>query len=497
MNTDQLSGSLAENILTLLCFDDTAAPIIVNSVDVGLFESDIYKEIAKRAFEYYREFKTSPKDHLPDLFEDLLNDKVNPRKAELYQRTLINLHEFQSDINRDYVLSKLTGFVRQQRLKSAIVDATTYVREGNLDNAETVLNNALKSTLDIFHPGIQFTDSQNSLRFFDELTPSYMTGVKPLDDMKFGPAPGELMVILAPANRGKTWFMVHLGKFCAIQRLKVLHLSLEMSEEKMAQRYVQTFFSYGKRKAEASYVKFNTDEMGRFTTMSLSDIVRPTIQQTTEANSMKVYHDLIQKLDRVHGRLKLWIKRFPTGALTISGLEAYLDSMDRFYHYHPDVLLVDYADLMNLDSSHLRTETGKLYKELRRIAVERNIAMVTASQANRLGEDAKIITLKHLAEDYSKAATADNIIAYCQTSQELRLGLARLFIAKARDEEREQTVLISQCYRIGQFCMNAIHMQNRYWDELDVMAGSPAETEEKEEPKPRRLGKVKERVKLS
>jgi replicative DNA helicase len=496
MSNDQLSGSLAENILTLLCFDDTAAPLIVNSVDVGLFESDIYKEIAKRAFEYYREFKTSPKDHLPDLFEDLLNDKSNLRKGELYQRTLINLHEFQNDINRDYVLSKLTEFVRQQRLKSAIVDATTYVREGNLDNAETVLNNALKSTLDLFHPGILFTDSKNSLKFFDEPTPSYSIGIKPLDNIKFGPAPGELFVILAGPNRGKTYFMVHIGKFCAIQKLKVLHISLEMSEEKMAQRYVQSFFSYGKRIGEASYVKFNYDEMGRFTTMSLSDIIRPTLEQTNEANTLKIYNELLHKLDRIQGRIKLWIKRFPTGALTVSGLEAYLDSMDRFHHFHPDVLLVDYADLMNLESAHLRTETGKLYKELRRIAVERNIAIVTASQSNRLGEDAKVITLKHLAEDYSKAATADNIVAYCQTAQELRLGLARLFIAKARNEEKDQTVLISQCYRIGQFCMNAIHMQNKYWDELNLMSGEPV-PESEEEPKPRRLGKVKERVKLS
>jgi len=172
----------------------------------------------------------------------------------------------------------------------------------------------------------------------------------------------------------------------------------------------------------------------------------------------------------MENRLKIWIKRFPTGALTIQGLETYLDAMDNYHHFQPDVIIVDYADLMSISSMNLRIETGNLYKELRRIAVERNVAVATASQSNRLGEDAKVISLKHLAEDYSKAAIADNILAYCQTSQEQKLGLARLFIAKARDEEREQTILISQCYRIGQFCMNAIPMQNRYWDNLEIMS---------------------------
>jgi len=462
--SDVISGALQENILVLLCFDDETAPLIINSVNIGLFESEPYKEIAKQAVEYYAQFKETPKDHLGDLLEEQLNDEKDSRKADLYKKILINLYEFKDNINTKYVISKITEFVRQQRLKSAIVDATTQVKEGNLDNAENILNKSLKSTLDVFDPGIRFTDTKRSLGFFDNLTPAYSTGIKPLDIVGFGPAPGELLIMLASANRGKTWGLVHLGKFCALQRLKVLHVSLEMSEEKMAQRYVQNFYSYGKRKSEAQYMNFTADEMGRFVSMDPVQIERPSLFK------LGIQGKIEQKLLHMEHRLKLWIKRFPTGALTIQGLEAYLDAMDRFHHFQPDVLIVDYADLMKLNSMNLRIDTGNLYKDLRRICVERNLAGITASQSNRLGEDAKIISLKHLAEDYSKAAIADNILAYCQTSQELKLGLARLFIAKARDEEREQTILISQCYRIGQFCMNAIPMQSRYWDNLEIMS---------------------------
>jgi len=460
---NNIQGALAENILTLLCFDDDAAGIIVNSVDVGLFESDIYKNIAQQVVAYYTKFKEAPKEHLADLLEEHLEDQKDTRKADLYQKILLNLYEFKDSINKKYVLDEVRTFVRQQKLKSGIVDATTYVREGELDKAENVLTGCLNSQIDLFEPGIFFADTTQSLRFFDDIVPTYQTGIKPLDEMRFGPAPGELLVVLAPANRGKTWFMIHLGKFCVMQHLKVLHVSLEMSEEKMTQRYMQTFFSFSKRKGENPYRSIKRDEMGRYIDTQPEMIERPSLDD----------HDaemaLAKRVDRVKNRLKLWVKRFPTNALTIQGLEAYLDALDRFEHYHPDVIIVDYADLMKLDSSNIRVDTGNVYKDLRRIGVERNCAMISASQSNRLGEDAKVITLKHLAEDYSKAATADNIIAYCQTSQEQRYGLARLFIAKARDEEREQSVIITQNYRIGQFCMDANRMDNRYWDTLEML----------------------------
>ena len=51
---ENISGSLQENILTLLCFDEKNAPLIVNTVEVGMFESDFFKEVAKVAIDYYR-----------------------------------------------------------------------------------------------------------------------------------------------------------------------------------------------------------------------------------------------------------------------------------------------------------------------------------------------------------------------------------------------------------------------------------------------------------
>lgn len=460
MTQEQISGSLSQNLLTLLAFDTDSLPLLASTLEPGMFESDFYKHICQLSLEFYREFRTAPGDHLPDLLEPKLNQ--NTRESEAYLHILINLFNNKDDVNRDYILSQLNRFIRQQSLKDGIITAHQYVKDGDLESAEEALNRAVSKQIKVFEPGIFVADTSKSLAFLNAETPAYPIGIKQLDAIDFGPAPGEVLVILAPPNRGKTQFCVHIAKVCALNRLKVLVISLEMSEQKYTQRIMQALFAISKRQAEVVYTAFNEDENGKLMGFRMEMVERPTLKDE------QIGKLITEKLGKFHDKIKILVKRFPTNALTIKGLEAYLDSLERFSNYIPDVIIIDYADLMLIDAANVRVATSNVYKELRRIAVERNVAVVSPSQSNRLGEDARIITLKHLAEDYSKAATADNVIAYCQTALEYQLGLARLFIAKARDEERDLTILISQAYRMSQFCIQSHLISDRYWSLLDA-----------------------------
>lgn len=462
----ELEGALSENVLIMLCFHDEAAAVAVNCIDPDLFGSEPYKVIARAAIDYFISYKKTCKEHISDLLEHKLKDQ-NEKKASLYKNIILDLYNNRDSINTEYVLKELTKFIRTQKIKASLVTAVRSIKNGDIDSAELVLSKALKSQIDVFDPGVHLLDLKRSLAFLHEEEVFYPTGIKALDNLGIGPAPGELLVVLAPANRGKTWMMIHMGKMLSVLGLRVLHISLEMSEEKVSQRYIQSFFSIAKRSKDIAVPRFDTNDSGLLLGMRLDLVQRPTLKDP------KIEDLITEKLKGRH--CAPWIKRFPTNALTVKGLEAYLDAMELHYKFSPHVIIVDYADIMYLDHNHIRESTGQIYKDLRRIAVERNLAVVTASQANRLAEDARVITLKHLAEDYSKAATADNIIAYCQTSAELRFKLARLFVAKARNEEREQTVAISQAYPIGQFCMDSVLMVDRYWSDIGTLAGDSNE----------------------
>lgn len=455
------SQALQENILALLCYDESASPMIRGMVDIELFDSSHYREIANRAVNYLDEYKKPPGQHLADVFEDILTGR-NKTKSSAFSRTLQYLDElYGSSINADYVVSELGKFIRHQRMNIALKEAVFASQEGDLDRAEVVLSKCLKGTVDTFQTGTYFSDHRSVLTFLEEENTGFDIRIPVLDKDGVQPARKELFTILAPPNKGKTWFMIHVGKAAIMQNLKVLHITLEMSEPKIAQRYYQAFFAASKRSQTVKKAKFVKSEDGL-----VEEIEIETIKSKHSFDEADIKVKAAKNIKKFRKSKNLVIKQFPTGALTIKALETYLESLERHQKFIPDMIIVDYADLMWLDSSQLRIDTGRVYKELRGIAVDRNVSVVTASQSNRGGAEAQIVDMTHLAEDFSKAAISDNIVTYNQTADEKERGLARLFVAKGRNDRSGQLVNITQCYTLGQFCLESCwHIDDtEYWD---------------------------------
>lgn len=459
-----ISGSLAENILTVLCFDDKAHKLISGTLDTNLIDSPILKDIANKAIDFINMYGNPPKEHIYDLLEHKIEHDKN---KDLYELTLKNVYNISKSINTEYVISSFSAFVRKQQLKRTVTEAAQLISGDKLDEADNLIRAAAKAKLELFDPGLSILDLENSLSFLDNSMFNFIPlGINGLDEYSIGPTPKELMTVVAPTGRGKSWFLIHIGKMALLQRKKVLHITLEMSKDKTMMRYMQSLFSVNKRNARQKITNLEVDELNRFTGFNQEYVNRPSLEDD------KIKEFLIRRIKKNENRLQLYVKEFPTGSLTISGLISYLDTLESQHNYIPDVIVIDYADLMHLDTKNLRIETGQLYKELRGIATDRNLSVCTASQTNKEGEDTRWVTLKHLSEDFSKNMTSDIIITYNQTSYEKSSGLARLLPAKVRNDESRIPVLISQNYGIGQFCLQSVKMcdTDSYFD---IVKSSP------------------------
>lgn len=458
---ERLSGALQENILTLLVFDDAACKTIRGSVTPQLFESSVFREVAGHAIDFIDQFGSAIGDHLADSLEHVLNGD-DKRKAASYKRLLDNLFLARDGVNAEYVISQLHKFVRQQNLKSAVVRAVEAIEDGRIDAAEVELQKGLNTQVNVFSKGVSLGDVNDALSFLDIDQPALMTGISELDRRGIGLQRQEMLAIMAPAGFGKTWGLIHLGKWSLLQRQCVVHITLEMSERRCTQRYLQAFFAISKREANVRLPTLKKDRDGGMTDVFFEEVQRASLQ---DANIRSVLESRIKREFR--RRPPLIIKQFATGTLTMRQLESYLDGLERYHKITPGVLLIDYPDLMALDTENLRTATGAVYKELRGLAVARNFALGVASQSNRAGAQARMVEATHAAEDYSKIATADTILTYSQTTAEKKLGLARLFTAKARNEEGAFISLITQAYGIGQFALDSAHLGAAdYWEYL-------------------------------
>jgi replicative DNA helicase len=470
-----MGSSLQENVLTLLCFDLESANTIRGYVTPDLFEGDIYQTIVTAALDFLDKYKDVPGDHLPDLIEPLIK-KTEGNKKELFERTLLSLYQFKDSINKEYALNELTKFVRQQKLKQTLTSAVKNVQSGNIDEAEAELSNHLKTSLDTFDIGLSFADFPKKYdSIFGEQAECFSMGIPSLESMGIGPARKELFTILTLPSRGKTWFEVHLAKMGMMHRLRVLYVTLEMSEVKIAGRFLQCLFSMTRRKVEGLEIPvLEKDELGRFMDIDFHEVSRPS------CDDKNIKEFLNRKMRYLGSRYQLVIKQFPPNTLTIRGLEAYLDLLERQANFIPDVVCVDYPDLMKLDAKNVRIETGIIYKGVRSVAVDRNLAMVAASQSSKEGKKVRWIDMENFAEDYSKAGISDTIISYNQSDSEYKLGLARLLVAKTRDEARNVKILIAQSYKIGQFVLDSVKMESEGSYFKKVFQKSSDEDEEEE-----------------
>jgi hypothetical protein len=95
--------------------------------------------------------------------------------------------------------------------------------------------------------------------------------------------------------------------------------------------------------------------------------------------------------------------------------------------------------------------------------VERNMAGVTAQQSSKAGVTSKYVAATDVAEDWSLIGTADRVLTYSRTAQEGKYGLARLYASKSRGDEDDFAILITQAYKVGQFVLDSVSLESKYW----------------------------------
>lgn len=467
-NDSRLSGSLQENVLTVLCFSDEHCKQVRAAVTHRTFESAVYREVAGAAIDFIDQYGEAIKEHLPDTLEHFLKGE-DKRKAQAFNRLLDNLYQARDRVNAGYVITSLHKFVRMQKLKSALIDAVDAVDNRNdIDAAEVILQEGMRAQIVTFDRGTALDSAEDLAAIFDDPEEEgFDLGIPELDRQGIIPRRKEVWMLVAARGRGKSWFITHCAKQAIIQRWSVVVVTLEMSEKRYAVRFLQAFFSITRREAVVRVTRFTRDRDG-----NLMEIVQEELERAAMSDP-DTRTDLIRRAKReFRKRASIRFKQFPSGEMTMQMLEAYLDGLERHDKFTPDAICLDYPDLAKIDPKNLRVEIGAFVVAFRGLCVRRNAAGIVVSQGNREAEEAKTVTGAMVAEDISKLATADVLATYSQTDEEYDLGLARMFIEKARNEKAKFMLLLSQAYDIGQFVMDSVMVRTReYFGMLDDRNG--------------------------
>jgi len=390
--------SFQEKIFQGLLSDKQWSSQMVEVMRPNFFDVDYLRFLTEKYFSYYTKYRCFPtlsllvqviKEELSDDTDDILRDQI----IEYLLRIRANPNP--GDIA--YVKDKTLDFCKRQAFKGALEKSVDLIQGENFEEVIDLMKNAVSIGMHNSSGHDFFEDIE--ARFLKINRNSVPTGFPRLDQkdiFKGGLGRGEIGVVTANTGVGKSHWLVALGANAMRAGKNVLHYTFELTETSVGLRYDS----------------------------NLCGIPSNDVQDNKKL--VKEVYD-----SKELGRLI--IKEYPTGSASVVTLRNHIEKLS-LKGFKPNVIIIDYADIMKSTRSYdsLRHELKLIYEELRNLAMELNIPLWTASQANRDSAQSDIVGLENMSEAYGKAMVADVVVSISRKAAEKSTGVGRLFIAKNR-----------------------------------------------------------------
>lgn len=424
--------SFQERIATMMVRDTTFALRARDLIEPEYFANEALQALIGITKSHIATYRAAPDLALMPM---LIKDAVAAKKirkdvvsdiSDLLKRIMTN-----SAATPEFVIDRVSDFAKHQAVEKAILDSVPLLEKGDFNKISEKMKEALAvgavsegDTYDFFAEIENRTQRREDILAGRIVKRGITTGYSAIDALLYHNGWGrkELSCLMGPAKSGKSMSLGDFGKNASMAGYNVLYVSLEVAKEIIAERI----------------------------DAAMSDTMMKDLHKSP-ADVQKA----IQAIEKKSGRFILEDR--PSGSMKPSHLQRMLEKY-RSEGIIFDEVIVDYADIMAAEyrSDDLRETLRTIYIDLRAIAHEYNVAMITATQTNRDG--AKSVTAKatDVGDDWNKARTVDILIGINATDAEKRAGEARLYWALSRNTEDGFTVRVKQNRQKMQFIESVI-----------------------------------------
>lgn len=306
------------------------------------------------------------------------------------------------DSDGEWFLDEFEKFTRRQELERAILKSADLLEKGNYDPVEKLIKDAVQISLTKDMGTDYFADPRARLLKIKNNNGQVSTGWPCLDGKLYGGFNrGELQIFAGGSGSGKSLFMQNLSVNWVQAGLNGVYLSLELSEELCAMRI---------------------DSM-------LTDVGQKEVFKNLDDVEMKV---------KMTGKKagKFWIKYMPAQS-TVNDIRAYVKTLQIETGVRIDFMCVDYLDLLmpvstKVSPSDLFVKDKYVSEEIRNLAKELNVLLVTASQLNRSAVEEIEFDHSHISGGISKINTADNVFGIFTSRTMRERGQYQIQLMKTR-----------------------------------------------------------------
>jgi replicative DNA helicase len=391
--TDRLAEygfSFQVKAIAAMFTDRTFMQQIADIIQPEYFESEANIWILEVILSHFRQYKTSPtldvfKVKVTEISDGVLKTAILEQLKEVYR--------YMESDDLTFVKNEILTFCKNQEIKRAINESVQLLSRGNYDEIKSTIDRAMKAGADT-DIGLDYKKDVLT-RYSVAARNTITTGWDVVDDlMDGGLAKGELGVVMAPAGIGKSWLLINIGANALKAGKTVIHYTFELNQDYVGQRYDSVLTGIA-----AQDLKHHQSEIER-------------------------------KMHSLTG--ELIIRYFPTKSTGVMGLKAHLEKSIAIGQ-KPDLVVVDYADLLKINTKKDKHEAlEELYEDLRGLAGEYQIPVWTASQAGRSSLEDDIIEADKIASSYGKVMVADFLMSLSRKVEDKLSGTGRGHVIKNR-----------------------------------------------------------------
>jgi replicative DNA helicase len=391
----QLEKTILRNLLRNDDYTRKVLPFIKNEYFSSEEDRVLYKEIKDFVIKYNKaptyDALQIEVDSLPSLKED---------QVKSINTTIDDFRSNTDDTNIDWLVDSTEKFCQEKALYHAIMSSIEIMNNKNGSLTTGAIPSILSDALAVsFDPNV----GHDYLEDFDKRYDYYHRVLEKIPfDLEFfnkitkdGLPKKTLNIALAGTGVGKSLFMCHVAASCLNQGKNVLYITLELAEEEVAKRI------------DANLMNITFEDL-----MALSKDM-----YEKKANMIK---------SKTNG--KLIVKEYPTAGASSMHFKALLNELNLKKSFKPDIIFIDYLNICMSSrvkpGSNINSYTyiKSIAEELRGLAVEFEVPVVSATQTTRSGFTSSDVGLEDTSESFGLPATADFMFALISTEELQALG---------------------------------------------------------------------------
>lgn len=346
-----------------------------------------YRKAVNFVHTYYDNYSTTPSV-----------DQIEAETSTILKTRTITRDEI------SYCSDEIEQFCKQKALEAAVVQASSLLSSGDGGKIDQIIREAVSVSLTKDLGIHYFENPLQRLQKSINTTERTPTGWSAVDELLTGGlARTELLLVSANSGGGKSITLANLAINMVTQGLNVLYITLELSEELVSQRFDTMFTS---------------------------------IPSVNWRNHVDHIADIVETVGSTSGDLT--IHRMPSGT-TSNAIRGYIKEYELRRNMVPDLLIVDYLDLMGSNESvsadNISEKDKRATEQLVDILVDYSMFGATASQQNRSAIDAAELNQSHIAGGLTKVNAADWYLSIVMTPTMKAAGEMMFYFLKSRSSD--------------------------------------------------------------